>query len=98
MTQIKIRIQILIQIMIQTMIKIMIQLQIKKKIQIILPEDGEQMLQLKTCKELANNARVGLAPGITFGAREDGWLRLCFANQIDTLNMALDRLEQHLPS
>ena len=50
------------------------------------------------CKELANNARVGLAPGITFGAREDGWLRLCFANQIDTLNMALDRLEQHLPS
>jgi hypothetical protein len=36
----------------------MIQLQIKKKIQIILPEDGELMLQLQTCRELACKAKV----------------------------------------
>jgi aspartate/methionine/tyrosine aminotransferase len=50
------------------------------------------------CKELVQEARIGLVPGITFGAPEDGWLRLCFANQLETLNTAIDRLESFLPS
>ena len=50
------------------------------------------------CKQLVENARVGLVPGTAFGAVEEGWLRLCFANRLETLNTAIDRLEEWLPS
>ena len=53
---------------------------------------------LEFCKQLVRNARVGLVPGTTFGAEEEGWLRLCFANQPETLNTAIDRIEEYLPS
>ena len=53
---------------------------------------------LEFCKQLVRNARVGLVPGTTFGAAEEGWLRLCFANQLETLNTAINRIEAHLPS
>ena len=53
---------------------------------------------LAFCKQLVRDARVGLVPGTTFGAPEEGWLRLCFANQLVTLNTAIDRLEACLPS
>ena len=53
---------------------------------------------LAFCKQLVRDARVGLVPGTTFGAPEEGWLRLCFANQSETLNLAIDRLEACLPS
>ena len=53
---------------------------------------------LSFCRKLVRDARVGLVPGTTFGAREEGWFRLCFANQSKTLNTAIDRLEEHLPS
>ena len=53
---------------------------------------------LAFCKQLVRDARVGLVPGTTFGAPEEGWLRLCFANQSETLNVAIDRLEACLPS
>ena len=53
---------------------------------------------LAFCKQLVRDARVGLVPGTTFGAPEEGWLRLCFANQLETLNTAIDRLEACLPS
>ena len=53
---------------------------------------------LAFCKQLVRDARVGLVPGTTFGTPEEGWLRLCFANQPETLNLAIDRLEACLPS
>ncbi|SVB21096.1 uncharacterized protein METZ01_LOCUS173950 [marine metagenome] len=53
---------------------------------------------LEFCKQLVRDARVGLVPGTTFGAAEEGWLRLCFANQLETLNTAIDRIEEYLPS
>ena len=53
---------------------------------------------LEFCKQLVRDARVGLVPGTTFGAAEEGWLRLCFANQLETLNTAINRIEAHLPS
>ena len=53
---------------------------------------------LEFCKQLVRDARVGLVPGTTFGAAEEVWLRLCFANQLETLNTAINRIEAHLPS
>ncbi|MBO68910.1 MAG: aspartate aminotransferase [Acidiferrobacteraceae bacterium] len=51
---------------------------------------------LAFCRKLVQEARVGLVPGTTFAAPEEGWLRLCFANSLETLNTAIDRLEEHL--
>ncbi len=45
-----------------------------------------------TCQRLVAETRVGLAPGAAFGAAGEGFLRLCFANSLETLNTALDRL------
>jgi len=42
--------------------------------------------------ELLSRARVGLAPGIAFGAAGEGHLRLCFAASLPKLSQALDRL------
>ena len=48
---------------------------------------------LAFCKRLVRTARVGLVPGSAFGAPQEGWLRLCFASDLNTLSTALDRLE-----
>jgi aspartate aminotransferase len=42
---------------------------------------------------LVDEARVGLAPGIAFGAGGEGYLRLCFAASSARLAEAMDRLE-----
>lgn len=47
---------------------------------------------LALAKRLVREARVGLAPGISFGAGCEGWLRLCFAQSPQRLDTALDRL------
>ena len=46
------------------------------------------------CQELVKTAKVGLVPGSAFGASQEGWLRLCFASEINTLDKALTRLEE----
>ena len=43
--------------------------------------------------ELIAETGVGLAPGRAFGEDGEGWLRLCFAAEADTLSAAMDRLE-----
>jgi aspartate aminotransferase len=43
-------------------------------------------------QRLVRETRVGLAPGVAFGAAGEGWLRLCFAAQLPRLELALDRL------
>ncbi|MEE2803326.1 MAG: pyridoxal phosphate-dependent aminotransferase [Pseudomonadota bacterium] len=48
---------------------------------------------LAFCQELVKTAKVGLVPGSAFGAAQEGWLRLCFASEIGTLDKALTRLE-----
>jgi aspartate aminotransferase len=45
---------------------------------------------------LVEEARVGLAPGIAFGAGGEGFLRLCFAASSARLGEAMDRLESVL--
>jgi aspartate/methionine/tyrosine aminotransferase len=42
--------------------------------------------------ELQRTAKVGLAPGIAFGAAGEGYLRLCFATSLPRLELALERL------
>lgn len=48
------------------------------------------------CKRLLLETRVGLAPGVAFGAGGEGSLRLCYASQPETLEPALARLKQYL--
>jgi aspartate aminotransferase len=42
--------------------------------------------------DLMRRAKVGLAPGVAFGAAGEGHLRLCFAASLPRLTLALDRL------
>lgn len=44
-------------------------------------------------RHLIAETGVGLAPGRAFGEEGEGWLRLCFAAEADTLSAAMDRLE-----
>ncbi len=41
---------------------------------------------------LLNEAGVAVLPGTAFGPNGEGYLRLCFANSMDNLEMALDRI------
>ena len=42
---------------------------------------------------LIDQVGVGLAPGLAFGEDGEGWMRLCFAADTETLSSAMDRLE-----
>ena len=55
--------------------------------------DGDS---LRLAKRILEEAHVGVAPGIDFGSRAEGWLRVSFANNIDNINEALRRLEKWL--
>ncbi|NQU69299.1 MAG: pyridoxal phosphate-dependent aminotransferase [Rhodospirillales bacterium] len=46
--------------------------------------------------DLIEKTGVGLAPGLAFGPEGEGWMRLCFAAEPDTLSRAMDRLEPAL--
>jgi aspartate aminotransferase len=43
------------------------------------------------CRRLLHEERVGLAPGVAFGAGGEGSVRLCYASAIETLEAALER-------
>jgi len=51
---------------------------------------------LAFCKELALEARIGLAPGVAFGKGAEKLVRLCYAKTAPMLEEAMDRLESHL--
>ncbi|WP_413207133.1 pyridoxal phosphate-dependent aminotransferase [Rhodospirillum sp. A1_3_36] len=51
---------------------------------------------LATAKALLHVAQVGLAPGIAFGEEGEGSLRLCYAQPVEVLERALDRLAEGL--
>lgn len=50
----------------------------------------------KLALRLVDEAQVGLAPGVAFGAGGEGYLRLCFATSTRKLSEAMDRLESAL--
>lgn len=46
--------------------------------------------------EILENARVGVTPGIDFGANAEGYLRFSYANSIENIAEGMDRLERYL--
>lgn len=48
------------------------------------------------CKRLLEEKRVGLAPGVAFGAGGEGSVRICYAAERAVLEPALERLAQFL--
>lgn len=44
-------------------------------------------------QRLIDEAGVGLAPGLAFGEGAEGWMRLCFAADLETIAEAMDRLQ-----
>jgi len=47
-------------------------------------------------QKLAHEAKVGIAPGITFDPTMQDWFRVCFAKDAKILNEAFDRMEEFL--
>ena len=45
---------------------------------------------------LAEKAKVGIAPGVTFDPSMTDWFRICFAKDAALLNEAFDRMEQFM--
>ena len=50
------------------------------------------------CRQLLEQQRVGLAPGVAFGAGGEGSIRICYAADRSVLAPAMERLEQFLRS
>ena len=48
---------------------------------------------LAFCKRAVDEARIGMAPGIAFGAGAERHIRLCTAKSPELLETAMDRLE-----
>jgi aspartate aminotransferase len=57
---------------------------------------GTGMNSRKLGDELLQNAGVAVLPGISFGQYGEGYLRLSFANSIENIKKALDRIEMYL--
>ena len=50
------------------------------------------------CRRLLEETRVGLAPGVAFGAGGEGSIRICYAADSRILEAALNRLDAFLAS
>jgi aspartate/methionine/tyrosine aminotransferase len=48
------------------------------------------------CRRLLEETRVGLAPGVAFGAGGEGSVRVCYAAERSILEPAMERLAQFL--
>jgi aspartate/methionine/tyrosine aminotransferase len=46
--------------------------------------------------DILEKARVGVTPGIDFGAHGEGYLRFSYANSLDNIAEGMDRLERYL--
>jgi len=46
--------------------------------------------------DILERARVGVAPGIDFGANGEGYLRISYANSMENIAEGMDRLEKYL--
>jgi aspartate/methionine/tyrosine aminotransferase len=58
--------------------------------------EGTGMDSRKLGDQLLQNAGVAVLPGISFGQYGEGYLRLSFANSIENIKKALDRIEKSL--
>lgn len=46
--------------------------------------------------DILRKAHVGLAPGVDFGPEAEGYLRFSYANSVENIEAALDRLRLYL--
>lgn len=46
--------------------------------------------------DILENAHVGITPGIDFGTRGEGFIRFSYANSIENIEIAMNRLEEYL--
>jgi aspartate/methionine/tyrosine aminotransferase len=51
---------------------------------------------LATCLRVIDEAGVGFAPGGTFGPGGEGFLRMCYLKNEDTLSEGIDRFTKWL--
>ncbi len=51
---------------------------------------------LSLCKQLVQDAALGLAPGSAFGPQGEGFVRWCFASSIERLDDGMQRFERFL--
>jgi aspartate/methionine/tyrosine aminotransferase len=51
---------------------------------------------LTFCKRAVTEAKIGMAPGISFGRGSEKYIRLCYAKSPEQLHTAMDRLESFL--
>ena len=49
---------------------------------------------LTFCKRAVHEAKIGMAPGTSFGRGSERFIRLCYARSDEQLTLAMDRLEQ----
>jgi aspartate/methionine/tyrosine aminotransferase len=57
--------------------------------------DGEPD-SMALAKRLVREAKVGVAPGMSFGEESEGWLRLCFSQEPNLLRTGLQRMADAL--
>lgn len=46
--------------------------------------------------EILEGAHVGVTPGIDFGKNAEGYIRFCYANSLENITLAMDRLQKFL--
>ena len=60
------------------------------------PGTGGLIDSFAFCKRLLLETKVGIAPGVAFGAGGEGSVRLCYVSARTTLEPALARFKQYL--
>ena len=46
--------------------------------------------------DILENAHVGITPGVDFGTNGEGFVRFSYANSIENITIAIDRLENYI--
>lgn len=65
----------------------------------VFPEiKSTEMKSMEICKHLLKNSGIATTPGSAFGPGGEGHLRMSYANSIDRIKEALERLEETIPS
>ena len=62
----------------------------------LFPKIDELKDSFSFCRKLLEEARVGLAPGVAFGAGGEGSVRICYAADREILEQAMERLARFL--
>jgi aspartate/methionine/tyrosine aminotransferase len=57
---------------------------------------GQKTDSLALAFDILEKAHVGVAPGIDFGARAEGYLRFSYANSLENIEEAMHRLGRYL--